>query len=353
MKVPFNDLKRIHEPLKNKFHEILDRILDKCSFVGDTNFEEEFSKYTGSKYCVSCNSGTDALYIAIKSLDLKPKSKIAVPAITYAATAMAVVNAGHIPVFIDVDKETGLMLVESVKNVDCVIPVHLYGQCVNVSKLLDLNVPIIEDCAQAHGAIINGNHVGTIGNIGCFSMYPGKNLGALGDAGVCITNNEKLSIKMKQYASLGAQRDNRYNHKTDGINSRMDGIQGLFLKEKLKYLDEWTNDRIRIGEIYNSKYNFPSRSDIGKDVYHVYYTLQDDRDDYIKYMNENGIQTGIHYPISLPELECFKQYTGGTICINAKEFCKKCVSLPLFPYMTIDEIDFTLKCHIDYHLREI
>ena len=261
-------------------------------------------------YGVSCNSGTDALYIAIKSLELKPKSKIAVPAISYAATAMAVVNAGHIPVFIDVDKETGLMLVESVKNVDCVIPVHLYGQCVDVSKLLDLNIPIIEDCAQAHGAIINGKHVGTIGNIGCFSMYPGKNLGALGDAGVCITNNEILSIKMKQYASLGAQKDNRYNHITDGINSRMDGIQGLFLNEKLKHLDEWTNDRIRIGEIYNSSIIFPKRSTIGKDVYHVYYTLQDDRDDYIKYMNENGIQTGIHYPISLPELECFKEYTG-------------------------------------------
>jgi dTDP-4-amino-4,6-dideoxygalactose transaminase len=353
MKVPFNDLKRIHDPLKNRFHEILDQVLDKCSFVGDVNFAMEFSKYTGSMYGISCNSGTDALYIAIKSLELKPNSKIAVPAISYAATAMAVVNSGHIPVFIDVDKETGLMLVESVKNVDCVIPVHLYGQCVNVSKLLDLNIPIIEDCAQAHGATINGKHVGTIGNIGCFSMYPGKNLGALGDAGVCVTNNETLSIKMKQYASLGAQKDNRYNHITDGINSRMDGIQGLFLKEKLKHLDEWTNDRIRIGEIYNSSNKPVKRSTIGKDVYHVYYTLQDDRDGYIKYMNENGIQTGIHYPISLPELECFKGYTGSTICINAKDFCKKCVSLPLFPCMTTDEIYFTLKCHTDYHLREL
>ena len=276
MKVPFNDLKRIHEPLRTKFHEILDGVLDNSSFVGDINFSEEFSKYTGSVYGVSCNSGTDALYIAI-----------------------------------------------------------------------------IEDCAQAHGATINGKHVGTIGNIGCFSMYPGKNLGALGDAGVCITNNETLSIKMKQYTSLGAQKDNRYNHITDGINSRMDGIQGLFLKEKLKHLDIWTKDRIRIGEIYSSSNNAVKRSTIGKDVYHVYYTLKDDRDDYIKYMNENGIQTGIHYPISLPELECFKKYTGSTICINAKEFCKKCVSLPLFPYMTTDEIDFTLKCHIDYHLREL
>jgi dTDP-4-amino-4,6-dideoxygalactose transaminase len=352
MKVPFNDLKRIHEPLRSNFHEILDEVLNNSSFVGDANFTEDFSKYTGSKYSISCNSGTDALYIAIKSLDLKPKSRIAVPAISYAATAMSVVNAGHVPVFIDVDKETGLMLVETVKNIDCVIPVHLYGQCIDVSKLLNLNVPIIEDCAQAHGATIDGKHVGTIGNIGCFSMYPGKNLGALGDAGICITNNERLSIIMKQYASLGAQKDNRYNHTTDGINSRMDGIQGLFLKEKLKHLDEWTKDRIRIGEIYSSSNNAIKRSTIGKDVYHVYYTLQDDRDDYIKYMNENGIQTGIHYPISLPELECFKEYTGGAICINAKEFCKKCVSLPLFPYMTRDEINFTLKCHIDYLLRD-
>ena len=156
---------------------------------------------------------------------------------------------------------------------------------------------------------------------------------------------------MRMYANHG--RISKYEHEFEGINSRMDGIQGLFLKEKLKHLDEWTNDRIRIGEIYNSSNKFVKRSTIGKDVYHVYYTLQDDRDDYIKYMNENGIQTGIHYPISLPELECFKEYIGGTICINAKEFCKKCVSLPLFPYMTSDEINFTLKCHIDYHLREL
>ncbi len=357
MKVPFNDLKRIHEPLKNRFHEILDTVLDNSSFVGDINFADEFSKYTGSNYGISCNSGTDALYIAIKSLELNPKSRIAVPAISYAATAMAVVNAGHLPIFIDVDKETGLMLVETVKNVDCVIPVHLYGQCVNVSKLLELNVPIIKDCAQAHCATIDGKHVGTIGTIGCFSMYPGKNLGALGDAGICITDNETLSVKMKQYASLGAQKDNRYNHITDGINSRMDGIQGLFLMEKLKHLDEWTDYRICIGEIYNQfTTDMPSglkRSTIGKDVYHVYYTLQDNRDEYIKYMNENSIQTGIHYPISLPELECFKEYIDDTICINAKEFCKKCVSLPLFPYMTTDEIDFTLKCHINYHLQEL
>jgi dTDP-4-amino-4,6-dideoxygalactose transaminase len=350
MSVPFNDLKRIHEPLKRAFHMRLDNILDTSGFVGDTEFAEEFKKYTNSKHCITCNSGTDALYLAIKALELKPESKIAVPAISYAATAMAVVNAGHVPIFIDVDPETGLMLVENVKNVSCVIPVHLYGQCVDVSKLTHLGIPIIEDCAQAHGALVNGKHVGTQGTIGCFSFYPGKNLGALGDAGACITNDEELAIKIKQYASLGAPIYNRYEHNTDGINSRMDGMQGLFLCEKLKHLDEWTEERIKIAKKYNEACSFPKRSLVGKDVYHVFYTLQDDRNEYVKFMNKNGVQTGIHYPISLPELECFKEY--HTICENAKEFCSKCVSLPMFPYMTDDEIRLTLENHKNYLHQE-
>jgi dTDP-4-amino-4,6-dideoxygalactose transaminase len=348
MKIPYNDLSRIHEPLKQSFHDALDKVLDTCAFVGDTKFAEEFKKYTKSEHCVTCNSGTDAIYIAIKSLELKPGSRIAVPAISYAATAMAVVNAGHTPVFVDVDPQSGLMLVDTVKDVDCVIPVHLYGQCVDVKKLLDLGVPIIEDCAQAHGALIDGKHVGNFGVIGCFSFYPGKNMGALGDAGACITNDETLAIKMKQYASLGSPKHSRYEHKTDGINSRMDGIQGLFLCEKLKHLDEWTNQRISLAERYQNGTEFPKRSQVGKDVYHVFYTLQEDRDAYIKHMNDSGVQTGIHYPYPLPELECFSKYR--ILCKNAIEFCKKCVSLPLFPQMTDEELQFTLKSHTDFHL---
>lgn len=351
MKVPYNDLSRIHEPLRTAFHESLDIALNTSGFVGDTTFADAFKKYTNSQHCVTCNSGTDALYIAIKALELKPGSRIAVPAISYAATAMAVVNAGHVPVFIDVDSDTGLMLVDTVKDVDCVIPVHLYGQCVDVHTLLKLGVPVIEDCAQAHGACIDGKHVGNFGAIGCFSFYPGKNMGALGDAGACITNNEELAVKMKRYASLGSPKHNRYEHVTDGINSRMDGVQGLFLKEKLKHIDDWTNQRISLAERYQSGIEFPNRSRVGKDVYHVFYTLQNDRENYIKYMNDRGIQTGIHYPYPLPELKCFERY--HTVCKNAIEFCKRCVSLPLFPGMTKDEIEFTLKSHIDFRLPSV
>lgn len=345
MKVPFNDLTRIHKPLAEKFHTHLDTILETSAFVGDSKFAEAFKEYTGSNYCVTCNSGTDALYIAIKALELPVGSKIAVPAVSYAATAMAVVNAGHRPVFIDVDEQSGLMLVDKVCDVDCVIPVHLFGQTLDISPLLKLGVPIIEDCAQAHGA-----NVGKTGCIGCFSFYPGKNLGALGDAGGCITNDESLAIKMKRYASLGAPIDNRYNHISDGVNSRMDGLQGLFMVEKLKHIDAWTADRIRIGELYRKVSKFPNRSSFGKDVYHVFYTLESDRDGYIKYMNDKGVQTGIHYPIALPDLECFKEFQIP--CENARKFCKSCVSIPLFPYMTDDEVNFTLECHRGYHLQE-
>lgn len=349
MKIPYNDLSRIHKPLKQKFHEYLDQVIENSSFVGHSSeFEMSFKKYTNAKYCVPCKSGTDALYLAIKSLELELGSKIAVPAMTFAATVMSVTNAGHVPVFIDVDPNTGLMLVDDpvIKQCDCIIPVHLYGQCVDIHALLKLDIPVIEDCAQAHGAQINGQSVGTFGKVGCFSFYPGKNLGALGDGGACITNNETLANKMIQYSKLGANPENRYDHQTIGIKSTMDYLTSLFLNEKLKYIDEWTKERIRIGEIYKSKIN-TERSKIGLDVYHVFYTLQNNREDYIKYMNEKGVQTNIQYPVSLPNSTCFKKYYRN--CPNAEIFSQKCVSIPLFQGMTDEEIQFTLDCHINYH----
>lgn len=344
MKIPYNDMSRIHKDLKPIFHGIMDTIVDESAFVDDRKgFGKDFEKYTNSEFCVTCANGTDALYLAIKSLCLKPFARIAVPAVSYAATAMAVVNAGCFPVFIDVDNQTGLMDIDKLEaesNLDCIIPVHLYGQCFNVHRILKMGIPIIEDCAQAVGAKIGGKHVGSIGVIGCFSFYPGKNLGAFGDAGACITNSDVLAKKMKQYASLGATPDNRYNHKTDGINSRMDCIQGLILSEKLKHLDTWTEDRVKIAERFENELKLPKRSAIGSDVYHVLYTLVDNRNEFINYMKMNGIETNIHYPIALPDLECFEKYHVD--CPIAKEFTSKCVSLPLFPSMTEIEVNYII-----------
>lgn len=378
MQVPFNDLNRIHEPLRETFHKSLDDILDSSSFVGDIHFAGEFKKYTGAKHCITCNSGTDALYLAIKSLELPPGSKILVPAVSYAATAMAVVNAGHVPVFADVNPITGLMTTapstilssssyealladeNDLEEIDldypdikCIIIVHLFGQVAKFPTFYGDGVPIIEDCAQAHGAMfgrecitIPSKHVGLRGDIGCFSFYPGKNLGALGDGGACITNDKTLAVKMKQYASLGAPKHNRYEHNTDGVNSRMDGLQGLFLATKLKLLDDWTSERKKIAGVYQSMNMFPQRT-TRDDVFHVFYTLEDDREGYIKHMKSRGVQTGIHYPISLPDLKCFEKYNRGD-CKNAKEFCAKCVSLPIFPYMSEVEIFTVLKAHAEW-----
>ncbi len=347
MKIPYNDMTRIHKNLRPVFHKMLDTVIDESAFVDDRKgFNVDFALYTGAKHCVPCANGTDALYLAIKSLDLKPGARIAVPAVSYAATAMAVVNAGCVPVFVDVDATTGLMdlnKLETEADLDCVIPVHLYGQCCDVARILKLGIPVIEDCAQAVGATIDGKHVGTFGTVGCFSFYPGKNLGAFGDAGACITNSPWLATQIKQYASLGATPSNRYDHVTDGINSRMDCIQGMILSEKLTHLDGWTRQRIRYAKRMENGMNLPNRSTVGTDVYHVLYALVDNRDFFVNFMKKNGIETNIHYPIALPNLECFETFYKH--CPVATTFCSRCVSLPLFPGMTEDEVDYIIELY--------
>ena len=339
MKVPFCDFNTMHKPLKMKFINILSNALDNSQFIGKSSFEDDFKNYTSSKHCVTCNSGTDALYIAIKSLELKNGSRIGVPAVSYAATAMAVLNAGHIPVFIDVDPTTALLdwsLLHDIK-VDCVIPVHLFGQYCEIPDWID--IPVIEDCAQAHGLRINGDHVGKKGVIGCFSFYPGKNLGALGDAGACITDDDELANKMLIYSRLGADPSNRYYHITDGINSRMDILQGLFLSEKLQHLDEWNNQRIEIAKLYGDL--GPCRN-YDRDVFHVFYVLTDDKENLVSKLKQNGIGYNFHYPYSLNKLPCFKEYHA--VCPNAESFCSRCISLPMFPGMSEDQVNYVKMC---------
>ena len=347
MKIPYNDMSRIHKDLRPVFHKMLDTVINESAFVDDRKgFGKEFAAYTGAKHCIPCANGTDALYLAIKSIDLKPGARVAVPAVSYAATAMAVVNAGCVPVFVDVDAKTGLMdinLLEKEEGLDCVIPVHLYGQCCDVVRILKMGIPVIEDCAQAVGAKIDGKHVGTFGEVGCFSFYPGKNLGAFGDAGCCITNECEVAVAIKQHASLGAMPSNRYDHRIDGINSRMDCIQGMILTEKLKHLDGWTEERVRHAKRMKNGMNLPNRSAVGTDVYHVLYALVDNREFFINFMNKNGIETNIHYPIPLTNLKCFEKFYKH--CPTAVTFCSKCVSLPLFPGMTDDEVDYIIELY--------
>jgi len=342
MKVPYNDLSRIHKDID--FTTDIQKAIDNNQFINANDFGKDFASYTRSKYCLPCANGTDALTIAIMAMNFPEKTRIAVPAISYAATAMAVVSANHIPVFIDVDPNTGLIDLDKLdqEDVDCVIPVHLYGQCVDVSRI---KIPFIEDCAQAHSATIGDIHVGNFGKCGCFSFYPGKNLGAMGDAGCLITNDIDFYNRCRSIASLGASVNNRYLHVVHGINSRMDGFQGLVLQKKLVKLDEWTDDRVKIGKLYDNEFGI-NRSSVGKDVYHVYFLKLDNRDDFIKYLNDNDIQHNIHYPFPLNKLPCFN---SSDECPNAEKFCNECTSIPLFPGMTNDEVQHVVKIIKSYY----
>jgi len=339
--IPYNDLSRIHKDID--FVTDIQKAIDTNSFIGSNDFAKDFSNYTKSKYCLPCANGTDALTIAIMAMNFPEKTRIAVPAISYAATAMAVVSANHIPVFIDVDPDTGLIDLDKLEKeeVKCVIPVHLYGQCVDVSKI---KIPFIEDCAQAHSATIDNIHVGNFGTCGCFSFYPGKNLGAMGDAGCIITNDIDFYKRCKSVASLGASEENRYLHLIRGMNSRMDSFQGLILQKKLLKLDEWTEDRIKIGKIYDKAFGI-KRSNVGKDVYHVYFLKTKNRDEMIKYLNTNNIQHNIHYPYPLNKLQCFD---SSDECPNAERFCKECISIPLFPGLTNEEVSHIVKTITQY-----
>ena len=339
MKVPYNDLSRIHDT--DEICAALRRVVESGNFIGAESFAREFCRYTEAKYCVPCANGTDALTIAIMALDLPPKSKVAVPAISYAATAMAVVNAGHEIEFVDVDR-FGLMDLEKLKKVDVAlaIPVHLYGQCVDVKEI---GIPYIEDCAQAHCAHYMGRHVGNFGKFGCFSFYPGKNLGAMGDAGCVITNDEELYEKAKSVCSLGASTGDRYLHNIRGVNSRMDAFQGEILKLKLDKLDYWATLRCDIGLTYLENIEFsPGRGICGYDAFHVYYLLSSDRDGDIKKLRDKGIQCNIHYPHALNTLECFKVWSKR--CPVAERFCSRCYSIPLFPKMTDEEVWHVINC---------
>jgi dTDP-4-amino-4,6-dideoxygalactose transaminase len=333
--VEFSNLYEIHKDLKQEFHDILEATLnDSCFVGGNGEFASKWRQYTGSDYCVTCNSGTDALYIALRAFDFEPHARVAVPAVSYAATAMAVVNAGLEPVFVDVDPVTGLMdwdeFHKREEGIVCVVPVHLFGQYCKVPESVRDKYVVIEDCAQAHGLRVDEQHVGVRADVACFSFYPGKNLGALGDAGAVITSSATLYEKMRAMARLGSSKTDRYMHETVGINSRMDILQDRFLVAKLKYLDQWTEERRRVARLYGQ-----SRDD----VVHVLYILvpPNERDELIRYAKSEGIQLNCHYPHALCDLPCFEKWRLP--CPNATKFCASCVSLPLYPYMTQEDVD--------------
>jgi len=330
-------------------------VIEESAFIGGkyvAEFEKEFAAYVTADRCVGVANGTDALEIAIEALNMPLGSEIIVPANSFIASSEAVSRTGHKVVFADADAESYVISVEDVKRritpkTKAIMAVHLYGHPCDMDALLDLanehGLYIIEDCAQAHGAEYKGKRVGSIGDVATFSFYPGKNLGAYGDGGAITTNNEDLAKKCRMIANHG--RIAKYDHEFEGRNSRLDGLQAAILSVKLKYLSAWTERRIEIANHYSEHLKgvkdlvLPIRQDWAKQVYHLFVIRTDRRDELKDYLAELGIQTGVHYPISLPKLAAYEYTKQAQDPMFANQSDKSLLSLPIGEHLEPKQVE--------------
>lgn len=353
MSVRFLDLGRQYLALKQEIDAAISEVIQKAAFISGPyveNFERQFSEYLGVPHCIACANGTDAIEIAIEALRLPQKSEIIVPANTFIASAEAVTRCGHKVVFCDCDPSSYTISIESVQRkltarTAAVIAVHLYGRSCDMSALRNIgdsaNLKIIEDCAQAHGAAWRGRKVGTIGDIATFSFYPGKNLGAYGDAGAITTSDEDLARRVRMIANHG--RIDKYNHEFEGRNSRMDGIQGAILSVKLRHLDAWIVRRREIAAAYQSGLSgtgdlvLPDQGQVNQHVFHLFVVRTKQRDALRKFLRSRDIETGVHYPISLPKLAAYAYCNQAAEPMLANEIASELLSLPIGDQMSLDE----------------
>lgn len=324
------------------------------------SFEEEFAAYIGKKYCVGVASGLDALRIAVWLLGIQEGDEVIVQANTYIATVMGITLNGAVPVFVEPDEYHNID-VEQIERVvtaktKAIMVVHLYGQAADMDRVMQIaqkyDLKVIEDCAQAHGAEWNGRKAGSFGDIGCFSFYPTKNMGAFGDAGAIITNNSSFAKNAKVYRNYGSNK--KYYNEMVGLNSRMDEIQAGLLRIRLKYIDEVTKERRKIAEQYcdglkETSLELPVVRTGATSVWHQFVVKVREREQFMKYLSDHGIQTAVHYPIP-PHLSVAYQYLNlgaGTFPIT-EELAKRVVSLPFYNGIYDSEVDYVIETILDY-----
>ena len=351
--VKFLDLKVQYQNIKPEIDRAIQDVIENSAFIGGkyvAQFEENFSKYIGAGYCIGVGNGTDALEIAIESLDLPKGSEIIVPANSFISSAESVSRSGHKIVFCDANSDDYTIDVSDVRKritlkTSAIMVVHLYGHPCDMDPILDIakqfGLKIIEDCAQAHGAEYKGRRVGAIGDVGCFSFYPGKNLGAYGDGGAIVTNNKELAIKCRMSANHG--RITKYNHEFGGRNSRLDGLQAAILNVKLQYLDIWIDHRVMIANIYIdemkniTKVRVPRINSLVKHAYHLFVIQHPERDKLKECLKLEEIETGIHYPVALPKLQAFNYIDNNYNEFVACQIEKNLLSLPIGEHVSADD----------------
>jgi dTDP-4-amino-4,6-dideoxygalactose transaminase len=362
--IKFLDLQAQYLSIKGEIDAAIANVIEGAAFVGGSfvpAFERDFAQWMQAPYCIGVGNGTDALEIAIEALGLSPGSEIIVPGNSFIATSEAVTRCGHRVVFADVDPECYTLNADSVRaklttKKAAMIPVHLYGHPCDMDALREIatdhGLKIIEDCAQAHGAEFNGRRVGTIGDVGTFSFYPGKNLGAYGDAGAIVTRGEDLAKRMRMIANHG--RIAKYDHEFEGRSSRLDGLQAAILSAKLRHLDRWTEHRIGIANHYLDRLQgiseliLPVRKNWARQVYHLFVVRTGPRDALATHLHARGIQTGIHYPIALPKLQAYASLgqAGEDLFVNRSD--AHLLSLPIGEHITTTDADEVVRAIRDF-----
>jgi dTDP-4-amino-4,6-dideoxygalactose transaminase len=354
--IPFVDLHAQYLTIKDEIDAAIADVVNQSLFIRGPyveKFEVMFAEAVNAKYCVSCANGTDALYIAMASLGIKPGDEVIAPAHSWISTTETITQAGGKVIFCDTDTDTFTIDVEHIESKVTdktvgVVPVHLYGQPADMDPIMDIaqkhGLWVVEDCAQAHMARYNGRLVGTIGDVGCFSFYPGKNLGAMGDAGCVVTNNVNLANKMTKFARHGGLR--KGEHEIEGINSRLDGIQAAILSVKLPHLNKWIERRQYVANQYAEMLSTVDllelpKTALGREhVWHLYVVRSDYRDQLESFLNNESIQTGINYRIALPFLEAYKRYGHQPKDFpNAYKNQSRILSIPIYPEMEVGQIE--------------
>lgn len=364
MNVPFVDLTAQYERYKASLDRAMQNVIAETAFISGkyaAAFEHAFGEYTGHAHVLACANGTDAIELALDALGVGKGDEVIVPALSWISTAEVVGTRGATPVFVDIDETFTIdptkieeRITERTKGI---IPVHLYGCPADMPAIMRIaeqhDLFVIEDCAQAHGAMINDQMVSTFGIAGTYSFYPGKNLGAYGDAGGLVTDQEQIATTARMLANHGQPR--KHEHLMEGRNSRMDGLQAAILTAKLPHLETWTEERIANAARYdallqsNTDLTLPFTPNGRRHVYHLYVVQHDNRDGLSSYLNEQGIQTAVHYPTPMPLMPCYAHqgHTAADFPVAAAA-CERILSLPMFPELSEAQISYVAEKLADY-----
>ena len=363
MNIPLLDLKAQYRALKIEIDAAVTSVMEECNFIlGDAvrQLEQEFADFTGVRHVIGVGSGTSALYLALKVLDIGPSDEVITVANTFVSSLLAISQTGATPVLVDCNPKSYNIDVSQIESkisprTKAILPVHLYGQTADMNPLLEISsrhgLKVVEDACQAHGATYKGRKAGSMGDLGCFSFYPGKNLGAYGDGGAIATNDSEYADKLVFWRNWGSKI--KYHHEVKGVNSRLDTMQAAILRVKLRHLDEWNQLRRQHAALYTELLNgtdvvTPKVMPYGEHIFHLYVVRIKDRDATLEALHKAGVGAGIHYPIPVHLLGAYRDlgHRSGDFP-EAERAAREIVSLPIFPELTDEQIRYCVRALLE------